>query len=272
MNWIGMVVGSVCGAVGALIATLILGKKSSEGVGRLVSLAIFAMLFGLSREYVTPILHAHYNAYGIDSELSKSPAWVAMKAYEPVTYNRILDAARIRLKTGENMGKVSDEMAANVQALILKRVPTTSDAAAVAYMRVMMEEIKVLRDRGDDSCYRFLMPEGAVGHSDLIGMLPRDLSQRDGDALAEVFRAAVVEARPVPTEAQFMEAFEPVVMSLQALNPRYVADMEAIGKPQTTLGSKRYACELTMALYGEVFKLPREAAGLTLRYLIAAGG
>ncbi|MDR6536978.1 hypothetical protein [Variovorax soli] len=272
MNWIGMVVGAVCGAVGALVATLILGKKSGEGVGRLVSLAVFAMLFGLSREYVTPILHAHYNAYGIDGELSKSPAWVAMKAYEPVTYNRILDAAQVRLRGGENMGKVTDEMAANVQALILKRVPTTSDVAAVAYMRVMMEEIKVLSDRGDDSCYRFLMPEGAVGHSDLIGMLPKDLAQRDGDALAEVFRAAVVEARPVPTEAQFMEAFRPAVMSLQTLNPRYVTDLEALGKPQTTLASKRYTCELTMALYGEVFKLPRDAAGLTLRYLIASAG
>ncbi len=84
MNWISIELGTLSGALAAIIASLIVRnpreKRSIYGIVFVVSLIVPQ---GLSREYIFPDLNAWNQARNTESALLEVPTFQAIKRFDP---------------------------------------------------------------------------------------------------------------------------------------------------------------------------------------------
>ncbi|MES2187301.1 MAG: hypothetical protein V4505_22315 [Pseudomonadota bacterium] len=227
--------------------------------------ALFCLFFAIQQLWVMPVVQRAYEATLLDDALQESSVvWRTLKAYDPGTYNLLVANARARLAAGDSLAVAVAAMGAPMRAMAARRVGNTSDAAAVAYLRVLAQEIDHLQLRPDDACWQFLYPAD-TDPLDLSAALPAPLLEADMAAFAEVIRVAATAPQAVPSRAQFEAALRPVALRL---GRSFMDDLDRSLQPQTTLAGRRHACTTTAALYTQIFTLPTAQAGTAVRYLL----
>jgi hypothetical protein len=260
MSGVGIVVGAATGIICALIATPILKSTiRSDALRNLVYIGIFAVSLALAKEHVAPPLERHLAASSVEDEFLKNPAFVALKAYERETYTEIVESVKSKITAGASPADLYTSTNSIVQSLVAKRVPITSNSAALQYMRVTIDELRTYYAKPDDKCYLAMFPEfGSAG----FNALPIELQNADFNALATVLRDAKIAPQPIPTETAFTDAVGS--NGLAGLDPSYHADLDHLGEPKSGVAQRRRACEITMAIFAELFKLPPERAGVAV--------
>ncbi|WP_431113316.1 hypothetical protein [Variovorax paradoxus] len=118
---------------------------------RIIYFVIFAVSWTAGKSLVQPRIDRFVLASSIEGELLKNVTYMALKDYEPDTYKRVLDKLKVDIKAGANAETAYASLTREFGIVFGKRLPTTSDAAAIAFMKVKTEQIKVLFDRGGDT-------------------------------------------------------------------------------------------------------------------------
>lgn len=270
MNWIGTLVAAVCGALAAILLSPVIKRLfKGEATQRWVFLVLFALVLALGREWVSPLAERYYQAHTLEDTLASNQAIAALKTYEPASYVNLISSAKEAVKEGKSKTELAALSSGVIQKMIMKRLPTTSNAAALAYMKVQIDEIRLLHGRQDDVCYAALFPEQAppMVMSDYI---TPELREADSSTLAEVLRASALTPERVPTEAQFIQALGNQATVL--FTPARLADLQKLAEMPTSVKDRRRACEITISLYDAIFRLPPDLAGLSTRYLIGQSG
>lgn len=262
-----MVLGAIVGGLMVLVfGPLIKRKCKTEPNRRLAFTVVFVLALGASQVFLTPVVQAFSAAAEIDDALQKSPPFVVLKTYDVATYNSFTKSMRERFKAGATRAEIVAEAQSKMRKIILEKLPTSSDAAAVMYMKATIAEIEHLHQSGGGKCYTYLHPTQGKAIDPRNDFTP-ELVQADLAALAEVLRAAFVSPQPAPSDEAFEAALSKSFAKYLQANAAELASLE---EPKATEQERRRVCEATVAMYQEVFRLPMPAAGTVIRYMLTA--
>lgn len=265
MAWTGIIVGAATGALAALCVYPLVNRFiKNETAKRWTYFLIFLLTLALSREFLQPPIERYIVIQNLEETLLSNPAFAALKEFEPPIYAAFVEKAKEGIRSGESASTIRLRANAMVQALVLKRVPVASNAAALAYMKVSIQEVDFLYSKGGEACFLALFPNPKATDTPFAD-IPASMMQADLLALAEVLRTARLQPQAIPTEDEFAVAAVPA----QQFFVENAVELQKISEAKVGVVARRRACEITINLYKELFKLPPAQAGITMRYLIS---
>jgi hypothetical protein len=265
MGWISLAMVAVFVVIAALLAALVLRSRAQQkGQYIAMALVLTAVLGVAANRFVAPGLQARYDINTLDASLSRNPAFAAIKKHDPQTYARITGELREGLLAGKSQAELIDRVRGEVSVLVQKRLPQASDEAATEYMRVMVQEMGELRQRGGDLCYRFLYAKPGQG-VDLSQYVSANTLEADFAALSQIVRSSVVAPQPVPQEAEVAVGLRPV---FEALAGRYGPDLALLKNPQAPGADPDKLCSISIDMYTVILQRPTRESGKLIRYLL----
>lgn len=265
MNWysIGLAAGS--GALAALIASLIFGKKPEKKTAFTIVVVILFVVFNtLSKELILPELNAFKAKSDIQQAFSDIPAFQSIKNHEPDTYARLVASLTEVGKKGYSEQQAIDIVRGQISSLVAKRLPKASDEAIISYIGVLIDEMTELQSQGGDLCFRLLFPQ-AGGGVDGRKVFSKEIQKRDLEALDLTIKSYDAN-RQIPSETQVMPYLEPIYLKLFEV---YGNDVLALENPAANNVDKGKVCSITKTLYSEILKLDPEKSVGALRWMLS---
>lgn len=263
MNWIGIAVGAVAGAVAVLISSWILrllGKSNATGA-KLLHFVIFAAALALGREIVEP----HIRASQVETKLLELPVYRAMQQYEPDSYKRILTALESGIANKQPLEQMWSVTRPVVSEVSGKRLPHASDAVVVKFANHFVSSTMLLHAKGGNACFAYLNP-GPGEAPDFAALLGKDVMQRELDLLAEILTSAAGKMRTPVSDKDAAPDLEAVRRTL--LKKYSQADLFEIQDLNAPGIDKRKVCLIMADLYYEAAALPEPRNSRLVRYLI----
>lgn len=265
MSWIAGAVAAVCvGIAGGVSMLVIRDRLHRKWIHLAVWVGLALVLAGLSHLFITPPLEARYEAGMLDDALARNAAFSAIKKHDPQTYGLMMSELREGLLKGQTRAQLVELARHQIGAVVQKRLPRASDEAAIEYMRVMVQEMTELRQRGGDLCYRFLFG-GPQQSLDMRQYVSVNTIEADTSALSQVVRSSTVSPQPVPLQADVAERMKPV---LAALSGRYGPDLALLQQPQAPGVDRDKLCSISIDMYTVILQMPPADSGKLIRYLM----
>ena len=266
MSWMSVALAAASGAAAAVLAMLIVGnQKERRALYAAVAVLLFFALNFVSRQYILPRLDGDFRSRNAEKELLEIPAFAAIKKYDPATFNSLLNELKQGLKEGQSESQLIGVIRSHMTGIIQSRLPGASGEAVLAYMKVMITELKTLQGEGGDLCFRFLFPQTSAEPLDGRKYFTKELQAKDLAALADVIRTSATERRPKPLEAEVMPTLRPIVAEL---SNEYGNDVQMLQNPTAPGTDKTKVCAITIKMYEKIFRLPDEDSGRLLRFLL----
>jgi hypothetical protein len=201
-----------------------------------------------------------------ESELLKLPVYQAIKDYEPAVYAQIKQAILTAIVNKSPKELMWSQTRPLLAAVIERRSKTASDEALQQLSTVIVDVVTTLHARGDVTCFQVLFPQAGPA-IDIRGILGEDAAQRELAAQTAIIRSSATAPQPTPLEADVAGVLKTVVAPLQA---KYTnVELAMLEKPGAAGVDKRKICEMTVDLYREVLKLPKQESGKLLRFMIS---
>ncbi|HQU15926.1 MAG: hypothetical protein B7Z66_07635 [Chromatiales bacterium 21-64-14] len=260
MNWISTALAVFSGVLAfAIAAVLVRDRKQKRGAYALVLLISFVGLQGLSREYVFPKLNVWANV----REAESLPQLAVLRRSDPQTYASVLTFVRGALDRSVDDQAILELVSNHLAGLAQQRLPNASNAAAVAYLKVVLAEMHALSASGGADCYRVLDPDLS---RPLNGqeLFPRRLRERALMALTEIIATAAEHPQPIPGESEVMPALGPIYGQLRQETG---ADPRALLYPGAAAIDDVKACSMDARLFAKILKLPASDGGRVIRFL-----
>lgn len=266
MNWMEIGLAAASGGLAALIAGLVLRKwREKKGVYVVVFVLLFAVLSGLSKIFLLPILNLPTQMAETEKAFQTIPAYQALKKYDPAVYAAMMEEIRGSLKKGVKQDVLTLQLRAKLGKLLEKRLPQASDAALTQYVGVMAQEIRALTKQSPDLCFKFMFPE-KYGVVDARKHLTKELIDADFLALSEVIKTSAESPQPIPSEAEIKDDLLAAFTALQKRHGNAAQVLQALDGPSV---DKLVACNVVTDMYGEVLRMPPARSARLLRYLLA---
>jgi hypothetical protein len=200
--------------------------------------------------------------------LKNMPLYVALKRAEPSSYDEMLR----RLVAGYREGQAEDEIFAGlrrfVSSAVRKQLPFTSDANLIGYLDVLIGYMEGLKAADPGSCVAVHDPSrGAKGGlaRDLSLLFP-DMAPKELSVYEAIMKSDGLVGRFMPTKEQ-VEPYLETVRGRLAGRPDLKLDL--ISKPTLAPAEYKPFCELMLAFYREVRRLPANQSVAVLRNLFA---
>jgi hypothetical protein len=266
MNWISVGLAALCGALAALIASLFVRNPKEKRIAYTVVLVVaFAVLQGLSREFIFPDLNAWNEARKVEAALLDVPAYQAIKEYDPKTYDSLLSNMKQSIKKGVDESQIIGIMRGHMIGVVEKRLPHASDEATVSYINVMLTEMSELKNQGDDLCYRFLFPQQAAP-LDMQKYVSKQTLKADLSALAQVIKSSAENPQPIPQEVDVMPQLKSIYLELAQ---EYGNDIAMLEHPAAPDIDRAKVCTMISGLYTRILQLPKDESGKILRFMLS---
>ncbi len=269
MNWVAPLAGAAISILVALIAAPLIRRiETNSGRRRVIYVFLFLIAWGIASPSIKPSIDRLVLVHTLEGELAKNVTYAALKEYEPVTYKRVLAKLKADIRAGANAQAAYAEIQREFSAVLGKRLPSTSNEAAIAFMKVLVDQVKLLMDQGGDICYLSLHPELLQSQVKIYSRFTPALKDATYAAMAQVMRDARLSPMAPVTDAQMTEMG--VVDSLQ-LHPDLWIDVADLDTPKDTLALRRRDCEVWLTLHTAVLKLSEDSAGAFVRYQYSGG-
>lgn len=263
MNWIDTALALGSGILAVALTSLLVRRPAQRrGTYALVLLILFVTLQGLGREYLFPRLNAWNNV----REAESLPGLAPLKRADPEAYAGVLAYVRGALDRAVDRGTVRDMVDRRLNALARRRLPSTSNEAAMAYLGAVLAEMKaaeVSDPPGGARCYGILdrgdpgLPTGQLA-------IPATLRARDLAARAQVIAAATRNPQPVPGESDVMAVLRPIDARLRRAGG---GDAVSLRFPNLPPFDEPRACSIDARLFADILALPVNRGGPVVRYL-----
>lgn len=265
MSFMHLIVGAAAGALAAVVAHFVAGSlKENRGKYGLAFAAAFAILFALGNAFVYPPLNAWNQVRNAEAEFLRNPAYRALWQHDRATYDRLMADFKQAVEEGKDREATVAALRAHIARAVQSRLPTASNEAVAAYMKVMLVEMKELDEQDGDLCYRFLFPQQS-GPIDPVKHFSKETQEADLDALAEVIRTSAENPQPVPEESAVMPQLQNIFIELAN---DHGADMAMLQNPVAPGVDRRKICHMTQNMYTKILRLPAGESGELMRYLL----
>lgn len=198
-------------------------------------------------------------------KLGALPAPLAMlKQRDAAAYREALTGLR---RAG--LGPRSDEEVALLvqqasSGAAMRHIPTAADAAAIAYTRVLVEQLRVLGRQDARLCQRLLSGGMVEDHKAIAAALPPKLLEDENAALRRVVQTSLEQARHPPARAGVQASLGHVLGELRRTQGQ---DAELLNRPGRPGTDARRTCRVFTDFYDKALVLPTADAGPLLRWL-----
>jgi hypothetical protein len=184
------------------------------------------------------------------------PVYQVMKRHEPTAYAQLLERYQASREGRITPAQFTNFANAAISEAATRRIGRAAPAAQLALMRDMTMNLKTLRARGDDTCFRYLYPE-ITGGADVAGALSPRAQARTLDLAGEVIRtSAETPSAPVSPEAA-AQKLGPVVDAVYA---QFGADTQLMSHVHDPDINRLKVCDIVIALYERMLAMPPEDA------------
>lgn len=260
MDLIGIVSSALCGALAALIAYPLLGKDKQRKVPYLV--VFLVLMFGL-RAVADRTVVLKLRIAQADRQLKQLPFYKELSEDDPDTYAKIQGVIEDSITRNEGSDALGGKISPLVAASLPKFAARGSDESVVGFVTVVNDQLTTLHKSDPDSCYGFLFPD-APRTSAPAGMSEDD-QMKLLTQMGKVIHTAVRSPQAPPDVAHAQQLLAPVQAKLQQ---DFGKDLELVGHKVSTPRERERVCAITNELYTGVLALPRNDAGLVLRYML----
>lgn len=206
-----------------------------------------------------------YYQHNPDALMQEMPFYALIKEHEPELYSRIEEDVRLALKEEQTPHELKMKVKIYLDTLIASRVPLSTNEAVVAYTRVTLDEMRALKAHGYGLCHRFLYPSSAP--LELENYLTEDLLAQDMEALTSVIKDSYENTQMQPQVKDVQLYLSHVMTKMQETYSQ--EELQVLSNPLGIMTDKDKVCDITIALFEEILKLPEKQSGETLRYIVS---
>jgi hypothetical protein len=265
MDMINIGVIIVMAAVAAALAYAVVRPREGN-VGAFVVLLLLLVFISeyLGHKFVLPQAQA---AFGPKS-LPNDELFTAIKKHEPALYERLSAGYVAAYRSGDREAFLRDAYE-QVAKAALKHIPYASDESVSAFIGHAIVQLKELRTKPGDACFRFMFPQ-VSGPADIVAMLPKPMIEANSNKLADIINTSVDSPRQPPTQDEAMPSLQPV---LEHLARTYGGDLKMLSNPSAPTVDRRRVCDISIDLYERIDELPVHERATVLKFILkdAAG-
>lgn len=262
MDWIEILSYGVSGAVGAVIAYLIVGdKKERRGVYTVVTIVAMYAVHALAAQFVLPSVYD----WKADRELRSITFFSEIADSDPEMYKKLKATLLDGLKKGESKEVVKRQAAYVIEGVLPRYLPNASDESVNAFISVTAQDAKELNHVNPDACYQFLFPQKF--NSSNSTALDDAAKNKTLAAMADVFHSATHNPQPPPDPKESEELLKPV---RNELTNRYGWDLLLFQRTAKDSAEREKVCNIGIDFYNQILSLPPKESSEVLRYLLSA--
>lgn len=263
MDWMSVLAAAFCGALAAVIASLVtIRSKQNRGPYVIVLLVVFLGLKALSDKTLLPRLRD----WQTDRQLRELPFYRDLAEVDPQTYEKVRVVASDSMRKGDGADVIASRIAPIVAATVPKYIGTASDDSVIAFIDVVIREVETLRNLHSDACYYFLFPHEPGAPLGIANSFDQKSRGESIETLGRIVHSAVHTPQPLPDARKADALLVPVIAQLRN---NFGNDLLLLQqKPTETVGRQK-VCAMTVSLYKNVQALPQRDASLLLRYLLS---
>jgi hypothetical protein len=262
MDWMSVLVAALCGALAAVIASLVTIKSKSRGLYVVITVVMFIVLRALSDKTLLP----RVRDWQTDRQLRELPFYRDLAEVDPQTYEKIRVVASDSVRKGDGADVIASRIEPIVAGAVPKYIGKASDDSVVAFTGAVIRQIEALRNLHSDACYYFLFPQERGATLGIANSLDQKSRNESIDTLGRIVHSAAHTPQPMPDAGRAEVLLVPV---MNQLRNEFGNDLLLLQqKPTETVGRQR-VCAITVSLYKNVEALPQRDASLLLRYLLS---
>jgi hypothetical protein len=205
----------------------------------------------------------------MEAELDKVRIYRALKANEPEAYRTALNAITDAVLRGNSLADARAVMMPLIQSIVQRRLPDATDEVMIRFGELVVDELTAIRGHDPLLCYAYAFGGDAAATGQALDLLPPDIKARDLDVSAQIIESSATLHRPAQlTPQQTDQLYEQIAARL---DERLLPAFEWLETDsRLTPTQKRAVCDLMIALYAEVNKLPAATAAPMLRTMFSA--
>jgi GYF domain 2 len=198
-----------------------------------------------------------------EKTLLNIPLYATLKRVEPQTYERVISLFRIGFEQGRPQAEIFDETQKLFGALVMARLPYAEDRQLLTFIDLKLEYMRALRSLDPEACVASEDDtKGAKLNLNLATRLP-ELAQKDLEFKRTLLETARKE-RPLPKE----EAVTPILQRVwERLDRRFGTKVDLLNADQLDRSQYTDYCDVSMAFYEELRKLPTKDAADVARHI-----
>lgn len=267
MDWYSVGIAAACGAVagmvGAVVSFATKNKKGNQIIQTVVTVVLFSVLYAVANNTLIPNHKKEAALAQFESEILDNPAFEALKEYEPEAMakiraylDRAIDESHDPLIVQTNTRQILSDVLAS-------RIGKASDSAVLEIAELLIDQMSILSQRQDDSCFRFLHPTVAGG-IDATEVFSEELMARDYRSTASILSTYDAN-RAEPDETRAQDVFNPIIKSVvDEYGESAVAQLNNVTSPET---DRALVCTVTLGLISAIANRPPEESVLVFRWM-----
>ncbi|ADP13201.1 hypothetical protein EJP617_35200 [Erwinia sp. Ejp617] len=201
------------------------------------------------------------------TQLASSPVWRTIKQQQPALYQQASDELAGLLRAGMPLPQAVAQLRPLAAELLNQRIDAARDEDLIEYMKISLEEMKLIRQRSPDACFRFLFPQvkGGVNISELL--LPA-LMERELLAMDRLLQHSNGAGQQIDLPRGRLQLQKVV----QGLYDRWGSDLQMMNLPGEAGADETKLCDMTIDLYQSVLALTDKDSASVLRIIIGGTG
>jgi hypothetical protein len=261
VDWIEILSYGVSGAVGAVIAYLIVGdKKERRGVYTVVTIVAMYAVHALAARFVLPSVYD----WKADSELRSITFFSEIADSDPETYKKLKATLLDGQRKGEPKEVIERQVASIVAGTLPRYIPNASDESVNVFMSVTAQDAKDLNHANPDACYQFLFPQKFSSPNSIE--LDDAANNKTLAVMADVFHSATHNPQPPPDAKESEELLEPV---RNELAEKYGSHLLIFQRTAKDSAEREKVCNIGIDFYNRILSLPPKESSEVLRYLLS---
>ncbi|WP_456311441.1 hypothetical protein [Serratia proteamaculans] len=217
--------------------------------------------------WVSPAREKQAEIDAAAAHLAQLPVWRTVKTQQPLLYQQAHDELIAQLEAGIPLQQAVEHLRPLVADLLNQRINAARDQDLISYMQVSLEQMRQIRQRGPEQCFRFLFPQvkGGVNVSELV---PKTLTERELQAMDVLLKHSNGAEQPIDLK-QGRVQLQAVVRQLYA---RWGSDLQTLNTPAEAGVNEGKLCDMTIDLYQSVLALTGKDSANVLRIIISGTG
>jgi len=249
-----ILLGAIAGIIAVPLSKLWKGEKKTWSVLFFIIMGLFTLL---AKFYLIP----QYEIWDIKREIVEIPVYKLISETDPQTFNLIIDDFYNFHKKNKNYRQLNLATKQNLEMVLAKYAPITSNRSINEYVEILLRELKVLNRKDSKLCFGFLFPK-EFGPIKATKYFDKSLQEEDLNALAKVIRDALNTPQEPPNPQESDRLFQELADQMYRAWGKDTQILE--GPPFAGAGPKK-VCDIYIDMIETILKLPPEKRSVVLR-------
>lgn len=251
----------------ALIVVLV--KRRKMGKTAALLLLLLPLLAGNLYYYrwVAPQQQQTARLAAAQQKLATMPVWGTVKIQQPALYRQASEELQRSLQNGVAEQQAFDRLRPLAADLLNQRINAAADEDLIRYMQVSLEQMKLLRQKNPDLCFRFLFPQ-IRGGVNIGEVLPRSAVDKEMQAMDTLLK----NSRGAERATDIQRGRSRMQSVVRKLYDRWGIDLQNLNAPAEPGVDESKLCDMTIDLYQSVLALTDKDSASVLRIMISGTG